>query len=34
MPQIRHTGITTRDPAATAELLVKAFDMTEVERGG
>ena len=32
MPKIRHIGITTRDPAATADFFVKAFGMTEVER--
>jgi methylmalonyl-CoA/ethylmalonyl-CoA epimerase len=32
MPKIRHIGITTRDPAATADFFVKAFGMTVVER--
>ena len=32
MPKIRHIGITTRDPAKTAEFFVNAFGMTEVQR--
>jgi len=33
MPQIRHIGISTRDPGAAADFYINAFGMTEVQRG-
>ena len=32
MAKIRHIGITTRDPAATAAFFTQAFGMVEVQR--
>lgn len=32
-PMIRHIGITTNNPGATAEFLIKGFGFTEVRRG-
>ena len=32
MPLIKHIGISTKDPGATADFYIKAFGMTEVQR--
>jgi len=32
MPMIKHIGITTNDPGATADFLIKTFGLVEVER--
>ena len=33
MPQIRHIGITTNDPGATADFFINTFGLIEVQRG-
>ena len=32
MPKIKHIGITTNDPGATADFFINTFGLTEVER--
>jgi catechol 2,3-dioxygenase-like lactoylglutathione lyase family enzyme len=32
MPKIKHIGITTKDPGATADFLISAFGLVEIER--